>query len=777
MEIVIIFLIIVWIAYKNDQKNPKPQNNSNVAPQNNTVPKSVPNNNHKHDVVSNTNSLSTNALFNDVRTMPITFNYEITVNDRHYDIDRICSVLVSDEAILPIIKNRLTTSLNKISKLQKNYSSISEKDILFELFKYSYLMNTLLVLIRYKDHNFNVDFNEYWFLIDEECQFYIDDEQKSPIANSLLNNYHSKKSFTKKDNVPLNTMENDYIIITIKINIMIRILRYIRKGATIRVNALEDRIIEFLAQYPSNEVCMVLDRYISNIINQQTYLSLQNADLTLTNKTVSYNAKKSVSPITENTDTKTSNAQKSTTNTTSQSNTVKPQNMNLTVNDYGDYLDALDKWHEYYDDEIFSDDVLKDFIGCYFLYTRFGITVSDIKQDLKDIINSSQNESIISIKMDNATSENNKLNNKTNHTEKSPLFLMKIVDMFPIKGRGIVVTGTIAEGEVHLKDVLYLTNQSGKEIGVTVNGIEMNRKMFDMAIVGDSVGLLINGLFEGISEKDVCQGDILTNDISIKKMPNKTSNENKNPHSSAKPKTIDTTTLFNEVKTMPVKFDYTVANTGNYQDINTICSTFMSDNAIKSAMNDSVIMTMEQNIQAKRSRNPRKEDHDKSMENNLLFELYKYAYLMNTIVALEKHKNDVVQIDFQNYWLMIQNDCIVRIKNLEQEKRNNPQINTLLRKYVNDNRMVSMRVLSQINARENDYIIAGLMTNVLNTMLYSIFSGATIQLNNSSSQQKIMQIITKYPSKEVCMIIDSHIMNMVVLRTSVYGGGNPLGWN
>ena len=62
-------------------------------------------------------------------------------------------------------------------------------------------------------------------------------------------------------------------------------------------------------------------------------------------------------------------------------------------------------------------------------------------------------------------------------------------------------------------------------------------------------------------------------------------------------------------------------------------------------------------------------------------------------------------------------------------------------------------------------------------LLMLLFSGATIQLNNSSSQQKIMQIITKYPSKEVCMIIDSHIVNAVVLRTSIYGGGNPLGWN
>ena len=41
-----------------------------------------------------------------------------------------------------------------------------------------------------------------------------------------------------------------------------------------------------------------------------------------------------------------------------------------------------------------------------------------------------------------------------------------------------------------------------------------------------------------------------------------------------------------------------------------------------------------------------------------------------------------------------------------------------------------------------------------------------------------MQIMTKYLSKEVCMIFDSYILNMVMLRVSIYdSGSNPLGWN
>ena len=95
--------------------------------------------------------------------------------------------------------------------------------------------------------------------------------------------------------------------------------------------------------------------------------------------------------------------------------------------------------------------------------------------------------------------------------ENAELFLMGIDDVFPITGRGIVVTGTIAEGEVEPGEKLILKKLSGEEIEVTVAGIEMSRKLLDYATAGDSVGILL----KGVTEKDVQKGMLLINDSSV----------------------------------------------------------------------------------------------------------------------------------------------------------------------------------------------------------------------------------------------------------------------
>lgn len=66
---------------------------------------------------------------------------------------------------------------------------------------------------------------------------------------------------------------------------------------------------------------------------------------------------------------------------------VKSNNQSLTpkVTDIDSYLKMLKVWYEFYDSNMLSDDKIKDFIGCYFLYTKFGITCFKVIQDLKVI--------------------------------------------------------------------------------------------------------------------------------------------------------------------------------------------------------------------------------------------------------------------------------------------------------------------------------------------------------------------------------------------------------
>jgi elongation factor Tu len=84
-------------------------------------------------------------------------------------------------------------------------------------------------------------------------------------------------------------------------------------------------------------------------------------------------------------------------------------------------------------------------------------------------------------------------------------FMMAIEDVFSIKGRGTVVTGSVARGTL-LKgteiDIVGLRNEIVKS---TVTGIEMFNKELDSAQAGDNAGILLRG----IGRDDVERGMVI----------------------------------------------------------------------------------------------------------------------------------------------------------------------------------------------------------------------------------------------------------------------------
>ncbi len=83
-------------------------------------------------------------------------------------------------------------------------------------------------------------------------------------------------------------------------------------------------------------------------------------------------------------------------------------------------------------------------------------------------------------------------------------FLMPIEDVFSIKGRGTVVTGRIASGQVKVGEEVEIVGirDTAKS---TVTGVEMFRKMLDAGQAGDNVGILLRG----IGKEDVERGQVL----------------------------------------------------------------------------------------------------------------------------------------------------------------------------------------------------------------------------------------------------------------------------
>lgn len=84
-------------------------------------------------------------------------------------------------------------------------------------------------------------------------------------------------------------------------------------------------------------------------------------------------------------------------------------------------------------------------------------------------------------------------------------FQMVIEDVFTITGRGTVVTGKVSLGEVKTGDIIQIKKQDGTYMETEVAGIEMFRKMLDVAVEGDNVGILL----KDIERTEVARGDIL----------------------------------------------------------------------------------------------------------------------------------------------------------------------------------------------------------------------------------------------------------------------------
>ena len=84
-------------------------------------------------------------------------------------------------------------------------------------------------------------------------------------------------------------------------------------------------------------------------------------------------------------------------------------------------------------------------------------------------------------------------------------FMMAIEDVFSIKGRGTVVTGSVARGTL-LKgtevDIVGLRDEIGKTV---VTGIEMFNKELDQAQAGDNAGILLRG----VGREDVQRGMVI----------------------------------------------------------------------------------------------------------------------------------------------------------------------------------------------------------------------------------------------------------------------------
>ena len=91
-------------------------------------------------------------------------------------------------------------------------------------------------------------------------------------------------------------------------------------------------------------------------------------------------------------------------------------------------------------------------------------------------------------------------------------FLMPVEDVFTITGRGTVGTGRVERGQVKVGEEVEIVGLQEATRKTVVTGIEMFRKLLDIGIAGDNIGVLLRG----IDRNDIERGQVLAKPGSIK---------------------------------------------------------------------------------------------------------------------------------------------------------------------------------------------------------------------------------------------------------------------
>ena len=90
-------------------------------------------------------------------------------------------------------------------------------------------------------------------------------------------------------------------------------------------------------------------------------------------------------------------------------------------------------------------------------------------------------------------------------------FLMPVEDVFTITGRGTVATGRVEKGAVKVGDELQIIGIKPEIKKTVCTGVEMFRKLLDMAEAGDNIGCLLRG----VDRKEIERGQVLAKPGSI----------------------------------------------------------------------------------------------------------------------------------------------------------------------------------------------------------------------------------------------------------------------
>lgn len=207
-----------------------------------------------------------------------------------------------------------------------------------------------------------------------------------------------------------------------------------------------------------------------------------------------------------------------------------------------------------------------------------------------------------------------------------------------------------------------------------------------------------------------------------------------------------------EIKRFPMTFDY---GSNRYVDKELVNACIAVVNPyIDQVVNRESIQRLKTTIAMKRQRNRTASEYNRSLEDNILFELVKYDRLIKLFNIVVKYNSSITQLPYDNFISLLQEDSHREVENRERLASRNQAVKNLLSQYA----------MRDTESREYDYIYASSKYSLLLNAMQDVIKG-TLEIGYGNLVPT-HDFFGRFTAEDIITTMDARIMMMVGMNLS-----------
>jgi len=212
--------------------------------------------------------------------------------------------------------------------------------------------------------------------------------------------------------------------------------------------------------------------------------------------------------------------------------------------------------------------------------------------------------------------------------------------------------------------------------------------------------------------------------------------------------------VLQEINKIPKTFDYNSSTLESNRGVVGACVVMVSE-FMEQVVNANTVRQLKVALNAKRQRNRTTSEYNTCLENNIVFELYKYDNFIDIFNVLGSNTLRAEKMNFETFYTLMLEDSQKKVVSAKQLSQTNQAVRNLLINYSH----------RDTENREYDYIFSSLKVQAISFAMQSVLYG---QLEVGNQRIATRDYFRQFSAKDNKSALDLVITNEIAKRLSAY---------